>query len=191
MVVAIRQVGLQFRIWDRDLTKKNRRYAVSFLEATYMAAISAFSHIYFCLLSPKDKPTLVFLTSTPEWGKWATARHSYFTPGGKFSGTHWIKSWRSPRAGMDISVEKEISCPNPKTKSGPSSPQPNHWTHYTITNTNPNNLISSESNHNSVRSDKTKDEGSYSAEIQTSRVTKLYHVLGKKNAFSKTCDQWL
>jgi hypothetical protein len=34
-----------------------------------------------------------------------------------------------------------------------------HYTQYTIPNTNPNNFTSSESHHNSVCSDKTKDKG--------------------------------
>jgi len=132
----------------------------------------------------------VFLTLTLEWGKWPTSYHSCFTPGGKFPSTHWIKGWKSPRACMDISVEKKISCPCLKSNSRPYSPQPNLCTNYTIPNTNPNNFTSSESNHNSVCSDKTQWCGFLKCRNTDIKSYKTVSCLGKEARIFKTCGQW-
>jgi hypothetical protein len=47
----------------------------------------------------------IFLTSTLTRGEWSASRLGRFTPGERAHGTHWIRGWVDPRAGLD-DVEK-------------------------------------------------------------------------------------
>jgi hypothetical protein len=43
---------------------------------------------------------LPFLTSALDGGKWSASRR--FTPGESAPGTHWIRAWVGPRAGLEV-----------------------------------------------------------------------------------------
>jgi hypothetical protein len=47
----------------------------------------------------------IFLTAELVEGKWSASRPCRFTPGERALGTHWIRGWVAPRAGLNA-VEK-------------------------------------------------------------------------------------
>jgi hypothetical protein len=42
-----------------------------------------------------------FLTSVLVGGEWSASRPGYFSPGERAPGTHWIRGWVDPIAGLD------------------------------------------------------------------------------------------
>jgi hypothetical protein len=58
----------------------------------------------------------LFLTSALEGGEWRASRPDRFT-----LGTHWIRGWVGPRAGLDT-VEKKTPLSLPGIEPLPSSP---------------------------------------------------------------------
>jgi hypothetical protein len=43
----------------------------------------------------------MFLTSALVGGEWSASRPGRFTPGERAPGTHWIRGWVDPKAGLD------------------------------------------------------------------------------------------
>jgi hypothetical protein len=57
----------------------------------------------------------IFLTSAVTGGEWPASRPGRFTPGERAPGTHWIRGWVDPRAGLD-DVEKRKFLTLPRLK---------------------------------------------------------------------------
>jgi hypothetical protein len=48
-----------------------------------------------------DVWSYIFLTSALAGGKWSASRPNRFTPGERVAGTHWIRDWLDPKAGLN------------------------------------------------------------------------------------------
>jgi hypothetical protein len=48
-----------------------------------------------------------FLTSELHGGEWSASRLCHFTPGDMAGDTHWVRSWVSPRAGVDATEDRK------------------------------------------------------------------------------------
>jgi len=61
------------------------------------------------------------LTSALDGGEWSASRPGRFTPKERASGTHWIRGWVGPRAGLGTMVRRNIPSPyrdtNPRSSS--------------------------------------------------------------------------
>jgi hypothetical protein len=53
----------------------------------------------------------IFLTSALAGGEWSASRPGRFTPRGKAPGTHWIRGWVGPRAGLDDLEKRKYLTP--------------------------------------------------------------------------------
>jgi hypothetical protein len=51
----------------------------------------------------------IFLTSALAGGEWSASRPGLFTPGERAPGTHWIRGWVYPRAGLDEVEKRKFS----------------------------------------------------------------------------------
>ena len=49
------------------------------------------------------------LNSALDGGEWSASLPGRRTPGERSSGTHWIRRWLDPRAGLDVSLKKKLS----------------------------------------------------------------------------------
>jgi hypothetical protein len=55
----------------------------------------------------------IFLTSALAGGEWSASCPGHFTPGKRASGTHWIRGWVDPWAGVDDMVKWKFLPPSP------------------------------------------------------------------------------
>jgi hypothetical protein len=54
----------------------------------------------------------VFLTLVLDGGEWSASRPGRFTPREKTAGTHWMRGWVDPRAGLhDVEKRKFLTLP--------------------------------------------------------------------------------
>jgi hypothetical protein len=60
------------------------------------------------------------LTSALNGGGWSASRPCRFTLGERTPGTHWIRGWVDPRAGLDAVAKRKT--PSPRRKSNPDHP---------------------------------------------------------------------
>jgi hypothetical protein len=57
----------------------------------------------------------IFLTSAVAGDEWSASRPCRFTPGERAPGTHWIRGWVNPRAGLDdVEKRKFLTLPGLK-----------------------------------------------------------------------------
>jgi len=52
-----------------------------------------------------------FLTPTLDGGEWSASRTGRFIPRERTPGTHWIRGWVVPRAGLNAVVKRKIPSP--------------------------------------------------------------------------------
>jgi hypothetical protein len=65
-----------------------------------------------------DAQTHVSLTLASVEGEWSASRPCRFTPGEKVPGTHWIRGWVDPRAGLDdMEMWKFLTLPKQELRS--------------------------------------------------------------------------
>jgi hypothetical protein len=73
------------------------------------------------------------LTSSLD-GEWSASRPGHFIPWERAPGTHWLRRWVGPRAGLDTVSKTKI--PSPREESNPDHPivQPvsSRYTDWTI-----------------------------------------------------------
>jgi hypothetical protein len=62
-----------------------------------------------------------FYTSAVDGGGWSGSRPCRFTPGERAPGTHWIRGWVSPGAGVDV-AKRSKSLPFSRLESNPDHP---------------------------------------------------------------------
>jgi hypothetical protein len=59
----------------------------------------------------------IFLTSALFGAGWSASRPGRFTPGERAPGTHWIRGWVDPRAGLDdLEKRKFLTIPGPELR---------------------------------------------------------------------------
>jgi hypothetical protein len=63
----------------------------------------------------------VFLTSALDDGEWSASRTGHINPKEGVPGTHWIRDWVGPRAGLDTAVAK-WKIPRPCQESNVGRP---------------------------------------------------------------------
>jgi hypothetical protein len=52
-----------------------------------------------------------FLTSALDGDEWSVSHLSHFMPKQRAPGTHWIRGWVGPRAGLDVVENRNPSVP--------------------------------------------------------------------------------
>jgi hypothetical protein len=65
----------------------------------------------------------IFFTAALAEGEWSALRPDRFTLGERAHGTHWIRGWMDPRAGLD-DVEKRQFLPTVTRTPTPRSSNP-------------------------------------------------------------------